>query len=206
MTRIAVQRTGSRHLLFRSSHVDFGCVLRQHNNRLCGYPLPRGIHVRLQNIVEGRILILAKSVGGNHLGASAASRWNARGRPCRQLRQHLDRGVCSNVCHPAWRSSFHPLPTGQASPVLLDLLRSPASICLFLYDPPMLPICQYQSRLVCNNEGYEDSVRFGSPHAASCNMCLCDGSVRTISYTIDPETHRCLGNREDGQTIDAKKF
>lgn len=48
--------------------------------------------------------------------------------------------------------------------------------------------------------------RFGSAHSAGCHMAFCDGSVRSISYTIEPEVHRCLCNRKDGSAIDAKKL
>ena len=37
-------------------------------------------------------------------------------------------------------------------------------------------------------------------------MSFCDGSVRSVSYTIDPEIHRRLGNRKDGLPIDASKL
>ena len=43
-------------------------------------------------------------------------------------------------------------------------------------------------------------------HANSCNMSFCDGSVRTIDYSIDPLTHRYLGNREDSVSIGSKNF
>ena len=36
-------------------------------------------------------------------------------------------------------------------------------------------------------------------------MLFCDGSVQSVSYTIDPMVHRYLGNRKDGKLIDAKR-
>ena len=46
--------------------------------------------------------------------------------------------------------------------------------------------------------GYSNTFIFGSAHVASCNFVLCDGSVRAISYFIDPQTFDYLGNRNDG--------
>jgi prepilin-type processing-associated H-X9-DG protein len=51
--------------------------------------------------------------------------------------------------------------------------------------------------------GLEIAV-FGSPHAAGCNFAMCDGSVRTISYDIAPDTHRRFGNRQDGLSAAAE--
>ncbi len=46
--------------------------------------------------------------------------------------------------------------------------------------------------------GYQNQW-FGSAHAGGLNMSLCDGSVRWMSFGIDAETFRRLGNRRDGQ-------
>ena len=48
----------------------------------------------------------------------------------------------------------------------------------------------------------ERRLIFGSAHGSGFNAAMCDGSVKSISYAIDLETHRRLGNRKDGATID----
>ncbi|MDO4575688.1 MAG: DUF1559 domain-containing protein [Planctomycetia bacterium] len=41
--------------------------------------------------------------------------------------------------------------------------------------------------------------QFGSAHAGTFGMVMCDASTHRISYSIDPEIHRYLGCRNDGQ-------
>jgi prepilin-type N-terminal cleavage/methylation domain-containing protein len=47
---------------------------------------------------------------------------------------------------------------------------------------------------------------FGSPHANMLNMSLCDGSARSLSYSIDAEVYRRLGNRKDGLIVNGSQF
>jgi len=46
-----------------------------------------------------------------------------------------------------------------------------------------------------------ETTAFGSAHTGIVHMALCDGSVRSISLSIDATTHRRLGNRKDQQTV-----
>ncbi len=54
--------------------------------------------------------------------------------------------------------------------------------------------------------GLRNMYIYGSAHSVGFNSVFVDGSVHTISYTIDQEVHRRLGNREDGLTIDDSSF
>jgi prepilin-type N-terminal cleavage/methylation domain-containing protein/prepilin-type processing-associated H-X9-DG protein len=54
-------------------------------------------------------------------------------------------------------------------------------------------------------EGKGD-YRFGSSHTGGFNAVFADGSVHFLSYTIDPTVFSNLGNRSDGQVINASDF
>ena len=49
--------------------------------------------------------------------------------------------------------------------------------------------------------GFDGSWHWGSVHPDAFHMVMCDGSVHPISYDIDPDTHRRLGNRKDGEQV-----
>ncbi len=54
--------------------------------------------------------------------------------------------------------------------------------------------------------GIQQINSFGSAHPSGTNFVFCDGSVRGISFSIEFETYRCLGNRKDDEPIDASKL
>jgi prepilin-type processing-associated H-X9-DG protein len=65
---------------------------------------------------------------------------------------------------------------------------------------------EWPGRPVPDTPGTMNYWAFGSAHLNGLHMAFCDGSVQMINYSIDPETHRRLGNRKDGLAIDAKSY
>jgi len=49
--------------------------------------------------------------------------------------------------------------------------------------------------------GHDVGGAFGSAHPGGWNCALCDGSVRALSYDIDPKLHVVLSNRKDGKPL-----
>jgi prepilin-type N-terminal cleavage/methylation domain-containing protein/prepilin-type processing-associated H-X9-DG protein len=47
---------------------------------------------------------------------------------------------------------------------------------------------------------------FGSTHSGIVNFAFCDGSTKSVSISIDPLTHRFLGERADRKVIDESAF
>jgi prepilin-type N-terminal cleavage/methylation domain-containing protein/prepilin-type processing-associated H-X9-DG protein len=54
--------------------------------------------------------------------------------------------------------------------------------------------------------GLNGGKRFGSSHPAGVNVVFADGSVRSISYSVNPQTFSYLGSISDGQVVDPGSF
>jgi prepilin-type N-terminal cleavage/methylation domain-containing protein len=48
--------------------------------------------------------------------------------------------------------------------------------------------------------GYQDTFRFGSAHQGGCQICLADGSVRFLQYSVDPTVWLPYGDRTSTST------
>ncbi|MDO4627951.1 MAG: DUF1559 domain-containing protein [Planctomycetia bacterium] len=57
------------------------------------------------------------------------------------------------------------------------------------------------SRPLQSRQNYDNVYVFGSAHAGSLGMAMCDGSVQPISYSIDATVFNHLGNCEDGEVV-----
>jgi prepilin-type N-terminal cleavage/methylation domain-containing protein/prepilin-type processing-associated H-X9-DG protein len=55
--------------------------------------------------------------------------------------------------------------------------------------------------LMQDQRGIMSIGSFGSAHSGGANFVMGDGSVHQISYTIDAEVYRYLGNRRDGRAV-----
>jgi hypothetical protein len=49
-------------------------------------------------------------------------------------------------------------------------------------------------------------LRFGGSHTGVFCIALADGSVRSLSYSVDPTIFKNLGNKSDGQVVDLSSY
>jgi len=73
-------------------------------------------------------------------------------------------------------------------------------------DPDSIRFADVDHPLRQDRPGTADTWAFGGPHPAGCQFVLCDGSVRAVSFSIEPLVHARLGNRADGRVVDFSQF
>ena len=71
-------------------------------------------------------------------------------------------------------------------------------------DQYRLAVPEYPPRQ--DTPGYNVWPPWGSAHSGTFNMAMCDGSVHSISYSIDQATHARLADRADGEVVDTSKL
>lgn len=71
-------------------------------------------------------------------------------------------------------------------------------------NPPSGTTSIFQPRR--DQSGYDDAYNFGSSHPYIFQAVFCDGSVHSIKFDIELETHRRLGCRNDKKPLDNTGF
>ena len=54
-----------------------------------------------------------------------------------------------------------------------------------------------------DSRNLDEPLRFGSSHGSVCVFVYCDGSIHNLSFSIDSDVFRALGNRKDGRFVEA---
>ncbi|MBI3462923.1 MAG: DUF1559 domain-containing protein [Planctomycetes bacterium] len=74
------------------------------------------------------------------------------------------------------------------------------------YDRDTLRITHPDAPPMRDTRGVEADHSFGSAHPGGFHVAFADGSARLIRFTITPDAHRRMGNRADGQPVDASEL
>ena len=124
----AVHRTGPDDLLLRPREIQLRRVLRQNHHRLLGHATPRGVDVRLQNVLETKPLVLEQTIRRRHLGIPAACRGDARRGLPRQLREHdgqpFVQAFIGKVCGLPWASFPTVIAVSRLTSIAMQRSRS----------------------------------------------------------------------------------
>lgn len=68
------------------------------------------------------------------------------------------------------------------------------------------PLPRYNFPLTPDTPGLTKEYSFGGPHPGVWQVVFCDGSVHRVSYDLQKEIHRWMGNRLDGNVVDATEL
>jgi len=74
------------------------------------------------------------------------------------------------------------------------------------HDPDIYRLAGPNYPLHPDEDGVSGYWVFTGPHPSGCVFALCDGSVRTISWSIRLDVYGYLANRKDGQAVSADSF
>jgi prepilin-type processing-associated H-X9-DG protein len=65
-------------------------------------------------------------------------------------------------------------------------------------DPPQTLQSTDKNAITDRGDGYNVPRGFASLHRGAVNFAMADGSVTTLSPSIDPKVYKALGTRADG--------